>query len=69
MSGRLALVRGYDPGPQPLGALALWSCLEDPVTESKLPAWPAYAAAAWAFVFGAIHAAWALGWRAGLTPQ
>jgi len=30
--------------------------------------WPAYSAAVWALVFGAIHLAWALGWRAGLTP-
>jgi hypothetical protein len=43
------------------------SC-EDPVTESRISAWPAFAAAAWALVFGAVHAAWALGWRAGLTP-
>jgi hypothetical protein len=25
-----------------------------------MPAWPAYTAAAWALVFAAIHAAWAL---------
>lgn len=37
--------------------------------ESRLASWPAYAAALWALVFGAIHFAWALGWRAGLTPE
>jgi hypothetical protein len=38
------------------------------MAESKVPVLPAYAAAAWALAFAAIHLAWALGWRAGLSP-
>lgn len=38
-------------------------------SDTRFHAWPAYAAALWALIFGVFHVIWATGWYVGLDPE